>query len=181
LLGRLILLFVFVPLADLVLLLYLSDVIGWQTSIGIVILSGIVGAWAAKLSFYSVQKRARAQLGAASGVTGASGISGASDLLTDGAMIFFAAGLLLTPGFITDVVGFSLLIPPVRRWYKARVSRWFKKNFKIKTMSMESMRHGGESGEHHGRGFDDRETVDGEVLRTEAPTGQEAETRKIVE
>ncbi len=148
LLGRLILLFVLVPLADLILLIYLSDVIGWRISIGIVIVSGIVGAWAARLSFHAVQKRARTQLGQ---------ISGATDLLTDGAMIFFAAGLLLTPGFITDAVGFSLLIPPVRRWCKTRVSNWFKKIFKIKMMSMESMQRGGEY---------DEGTVDGEVLRT---------------
>jgi len=158
LLGRLILLFVLVPLADLFLLIYLSDQIGWRISMGIVILSGIVGAWAARMSFRSVQQRARTQLGQ---------ISGAADLLTDGAMIFFAAGLLLTPGFITDAVGFLLLIPPVRGWFKVLLSNWFRKHFKIKMMSMgptESMRRRDETDYDEG-------TVDGEVLRTD-PTSK---------
>lgn len=46
--------------------------------------------------------------------------------LANGAMILFAGALLLTPGFFTDIVGLSLLIPAVRRraylWLRARVS-----------------------------------------------------------
>lgn len=142
-LGKLILIFVFVPLADLVLLLMLSDYTGWPFSIAMVILSGIIGAWLAKRSYRSVWNRA-----AQSGLQ-----SGASDLLTDGAMIFFAAGLLLTPGFITDVVGFSLLIPACRKWYKSKISGWFKRNFKIQTVTF-----GPRSSQT------DEGVVDGEVL-----------------
>ena len=49
--------------------------------------------------------------------------------IQDGLMIVFAAALLLTPGLLTDAVGFVLLIPPgrelVRRWLLARVVRGF--------------------------------------------------------
>jgi UPF0716 protein FxsA len=140
-LGRLILLFVLVPLADLFLLMYLSSKIGWPTSIGAVIVSGILGAWLAKMSWRAVGRKVqdRLQRGNMS-----------PDLLTDGAMIFFAAGLLLTPGFITDAVGLSLLIPTCRRWYKIRIVNWMKRNFKIQVVKTSSMNNS----------F----TVDGEVV-----------------
>jgi len=95
-LGRLILLFILLPLADLWLLLVLSNKTSWQFS---VLLRGEFS----------------------------------TELLSDGAMIFFAAGLLLTPGFITDAIGLSVLIPPIRNWYKKLMAKWFKvkTNFEI--------------------------------------------------
>lgn len=125
-LGKLILIFVFVPLADLALLMVMSSYTGWQFSVALVILSGILGAYLAKRSSHAVgiKIRERLQRGQMS-----------PDLLTDGAMIFFAAGLLLTPGFITDAVGLSLLIPVCRRWYKARILNWLKRNFKFEVVS----------------------------------------------
>lgn len=140
-LGKLILLFVLVPLADLFLLMYLSSVTGWPFSIGAVIVSGIVGAWLAKLSWRSVGRKVRERMTQG---------NMSPDLLTDGAMIFFAAGLLLTPGFITDAVGFSLLIPACRKWYKTRIVNWMKRNFKIVEIQMSPMQ--------------DPNTVDGEVV-----------------
>ena len=126
-LGKLILIFVLVPLADLVLLMALSDYTGWQFTVGMVVLSGILGAYLAKRSSHAVGIKIRERM-----------LKGqkSADLLTDGAMIFFAAGLLLTPGFLTDAVGLSLLIPVCRRWYKARVTNWIKRNFKVQVVQM---------------------------------------------
>ncbi len=126
-LGKLILLFVLLPLADLVLLMVLSSYTGWQFSVALVIISGIAGAYLAKLSYKSVLKKFSRSAAANQMPT---------ELLTDGAMIFFAAGLLLTPGFITDAIGFSLLIPPCRRWYKRRLSNWVKRNFQFQVVQM---------------------------------------------
>jgi UPF0716 protein FxsA len=42
------------------------------------------------------------------------------DAMVDGAGLTLAAGLLVTPGLITDAMGFALLVPQVRRW----VLRW---------------------------------------------------------
>ena len=141
-LGKLILLFVLVPLADLFLLMFLSSKTGWPFSIGAVIVSGILGAWLAKLSWRSVGRKFRTQLPQGNMT---------SELLTDGAMIFFAAGLLLTPGFITDAVGLTLLIPACRRWYQARIVNWMKRNFKIQVVQSSP--------------FQDPNTVDGEVIK----------------
>jgi len=142
--ARLLLLFIIVPLADLFLLMMMSSYTGWPFSIGMVIVSAIVGAWLAKRSYRGVIAKIRERVGQGR-VTG--------DLLTDGAMIFFAGGLLLTPGFITDLVGFSLLIPTCRRWYKARITNWLKRNVNFQMVQMPM-----------GNRPNDPNTVDGEVL-----------------
>ena len=123
-LGRLILLFILLPLADLWLLLVLSNRTSWQFSVLLVIISGLIGAYLARRSSKAVWSKIQSKLGRGEFST---------ELLSDGAMIFFAAGLLLTPGFITDAIGLSILIPPIRNWYKTVVARWFKlqTNFQI--------------------------------------------------
>jgi UPF0716 protein FxsA len=123
-LGRLIILFIVVPLADLWLLMALADKTGWQTSVALVIVSGIIGAYLAKRSSQAVWDKIRQRFSQG---------EFAADLLSDGAMIFFASGLLLTPGFITDAVGLSILIPPIRGFYKRKIVKWFKlkANFQV--------------------------------------------------
>jgi UPF0716 protein FxsA len=144
-LGKLILIFVLVPLADLILLMELSAVTGWPFSIAMVVVSGIIGAYLAKRSVKAVGVKIRERM-----VRG----QFSPDLLTDGAMIFFAAGLLLTPGFITDAVGLSILIPSCRRWYKDRISNWMKRNIKFQMVQMPTA-DGSQM---------DPNTVDGEVV-----------------
>ena len=128
-LGRLILLFVLLPLADLWLLLVLSSYTSWQFSVLMVIVSGLIGAYLARRSSRAVWSKMQSKLG--QGVFSA-------ELLSDGAMIFFAAGLLLTPGFITDAIGLSILFPPARNWYKTLIAKWFniQTNFEILTPQM---------------------------------------------
>ena len=142
--ARLLLLFIIVPLVDLTLLLVLSRLTHWTTTILLVIVSGIIGAWLAKRQSDSVGFKIREQLTQNQMPSG---------LLTDGAMILFAAGLLITPGLITDLFGLSLLIPATRSWYKSWAVKWFKEHFKIKVTKM--------SGHSP---FTDPNVVDGEVV-----------------
>ncbi len=121
-LGKLILLFILVPLADLILLLQLSKYIGWQWTSVSVIVSGILGAWLARQQSMRVLGKIRDQLSRNQVPAG---------LLTDGAMIMLASGLLLTPGLLTDFAGLTLLIPVCRNWYKARLTAYFKSRIKI--------------------------------------------------
>jgi UPF0716 protein FxsA len=150
-LGRLILLFILVPLADLVLLMVLSQYIGWQISVALVILSGIIGAYLARRSSMAVFQKLRTKMSQG---------QMSPDLLSDGAMILFAAGLLLTPGFITDVVGLSLLFPACRGVYKRWLTGWFKKHFKFQVLTPANMPQSPR---------DDGRTVDGEVVRHHNP------------
>lgn len=130
-LGFLILLFVLIPLADLTLLLVLSAYIGWKVSLALVIVSGILGAWLARLSYRSVIRKFS---------SGALKDGLSLELFTDGMMIFFAAGMLLTPGFLTDAFGFSLLIPACRKWYRQRVANWIHKHAKIQISRFSTFR-----------------------------------------
>ena len=120
--GRLLLLFILVPLADLILLLVIAGWTHWTTTVLLVILSGIVGAWLAKRQSNLLGIKIRDQM-----------IQNMvpSNLLTDGALIIFAAALLITPGLITDVVGLTLLIPVTRAWYKHQAMRIIKKHFTV--------------------------------------------------
>ena len=122
-LARLLLIFILVPLADLFLSLALSDYITPAGTIALVVVSGIIGAWLAKNQIGKVGIRIRNLL---------SQNQIPADLLTDGGMILFAAGLLITPGLLTDLLGFSLLIPTCRTWYKSWAVKWIKKNFTVK-------------------------------------------------
>ena len=154
-LGKLIFLFIAVPLADLTLLIVMSAYTGWAFSIAVVVVSGIIGAILAKRSVNSVFSKIKRNF--ASGQI-------SPDLLTDGAMILFAAGLLLTPGFLTDAFGLSVLIPQSRRWYRSILAKWFKEsvNFRYVQIPMPS----------------NENTVDGDVLNKSDPTATE-EPRKI--
>ena len=144
--ARLLFLFIVIPLIDLTLLLVLAQYLTWQVTIATVIISGIIGAWLASHQGRSVKIRMRDQMMQNQLPTG---------LLTDGAMILFAAGLLITPGLITDLFGFSLLIPPIREFYKRAISGWVKRNFKVQVV---------EFGSQQTSSFEDPNVVEGTVV-----------------
>lgn len=101
----LLLLFTLLPLGELALLLRTGERIGALPTLGIVFLTGVVGAALARWQGLRTLRRLQEELGRG-------GIPTAP--LFDGAMILVAGCLLVTPGLITDTVGFLLLVPPVR-------------------------------------------------------------------
>ena len=120
--ARLLLLFILVPLADLVLLLLIHKNTSIFFTVALIVVSGIIGAWLARQQGASVKNKIRNEFQQNLMPSG---------LLTDGAMILFAAGLLITPGLLTDMFGFSLLIPACRGWYKKKSMAWIKEHFKV--------------------------------------------------
>lgn len=144
---RLFLLFVFVPLAELILLLLIAQVTSIWVSIGLVIVSGLIGAWMVKRAGVSVMRRIREKLAANQMPT---------ESLADAGLILFAGGLLLTPGLITDVVGLSMLIPKTRQWYKKKITAWLRKSFQIKTFTKATGMH------------DEADVVDSYAVKKEA-------------
>lgn len=111
-LPRLLLLFTSVPLLELVLLVYLKQQTSWTFTIGLVLATGAVGAVLMKFQGLLVWRRMGEKLRTGEAPT---------DALLDGLMILGAGCLLLTPGILTDVLGFSLLLPPVRSMIRNRV------------------------------------------------------------
>ncbi len=161
--GRLLFLFIVVPLVDLTLLLVISQYLTWQVTIATVIISGIIGAWLASRQGRSVKIRMRDQMMQNQLPTG---------LLTDGAMILFAAGLLITPGLITDAFGFSLLIPPIREFYKRAISGWVKKNFQVKVVDFNQF-------EQQSGAWGDPDVVEGRVVKPENEAHSDLKNRGL--
>ena len=107
---RLIILFTVVPLIELALLIELGQQIGLGNTIIIVVLTGFIGAALARSEGFGVLQRIQSELNQG---------QIPADSLFDGALILAGALLLLTPGLVTDVIGFVLLVPPSRKRLKA--------------------------------------------------------------
>lgn len=116
--GRLFLLFLVVPLVDLALLVTIGGRIGLAPTVAIVILTAVAGSWLARREGVAAWRRVQSKL-----TTG--GVPGPE--LIDGLVILLSGTLLLTPGFLTDIVGFLGLLPPTRavarRWLRSRFER----------------------------------------------------------
>lgn len=113
-LSRLALLFIAVPLLELFILIRLGGAIGLMPTLALCVLTGVAGAWLARRegmrALWSFQERL-----ARGGVPGRA--------LMDGLCILIGGAVLLTPGLLTDLLGFALLLPPSRRWIQARMKR----------------------------------------------------------
>ncbi len=103
----LMLLFFAVPLVEIYVLLEVGGVIGALPTIGLVVLTAVIGAGLIRAQGVTTLRRVQQQL--EQGELPAVGIIEAALLLVSGA-------LLLTPGFVTDTIGFLILVPPLRRW-----------------------------------------------------------------
>jgi UPF0716 protein FxsA len=97
--------FILIPLAELAVLIAVGDVIGLVPTLVLLLVVSVAGAWLAKREGLAAWRRF--QLALADGRMPTVEVA-------DGAMILLAGALLLTPGFLSDVVGVLLLLPPTR-------------------------------------------------------------------
>ncbi len=100
-------LFLTVPLIEIALFIQIGGLIGLFPTLGIVVLTAIIGTWLVRSQGRQALENLRQSFGA---------LNDPTEPLAHGAMILFSGALLLTPGFFTDAVGFALLIPGVRAW-----------------------------------------------------------------
>ena len=111
-------LFIGIPIIEIYLLAWVGSEIGFLNTLGIVIATGVIGASLAKSQGMEVIRRMQVSMHQGALPTGA---------LVDGALILFAGALLITPGVLTDVIGFLLLIPMTRWMARGTVVKWAKK------------------------------------------------------
>lgn len=142
-LFRLLLLFVLVPVAELMLLIRLGEWIGLWPTLGLIVVTGVVGSMLARQQGFSVLRRLQSRLGQG-------GLPGRE--LLDGAIILVSGALLLTPGVVTDVVGFAGLIPPTRALIRAGLGRWLKKKVRSDSANFQIFWSGSGSAGGPGRG-----------------------------
>ncbi|MDQ0298585.1 UPF0716 protein FxsA [Salibacterium salarium] len=113
-----VLLLIIVPALEIGVLILSGNTIGIWPTILLIILTGLLGAWLAKKEGLETIRTAQLQM--QNGEV-------PSTLVIDGICILIGGTVLLTPGFITDVIGFLLLIPYTRGMLKALLQKLFNK------------------------------------------------------
>ena len=112
---KLLILFISVPIIELFLLIEVGKKISWELTVLIIFITAIIGARLTKIQGSQTIKNVQSALRL--------GKIPHREVL-DGLMILVAGAILLTPGFLTDFVGFCLLIPKLRSYLQK-----FLKNF----------------------------------------------------
>jgi UPF0716 protein FxsA len=97
--------FLIVPLIEIGLFIEIGGAIGLWPTLAIVVVTAVLGAWLVRAQGIMAMGRLRSSF---------SRLEDPAEPLAHAAMILIAGALLLTPGFFTDVIGFALLMPPVR-------------------------------------------------------------------
>ncbi len=119
---RLLLLLTIVPIVELTILLRLAERFSWGPSIALVRVTGVLGAWLARREGLKAFGRIQEEMARGEAPTGA---------MVDGFLILLAGVVLVTPGILTDLFGFALLIPPCRGWIRKRLAAAIKKRVVI--------------------------------------------------
>lgn len=115
-LFRLFLCFTLIPVAELYILIHLGGIIGGLNTVILVIVTGFIGAYLARMEGLNTMIKVRQNLN--------QGRMPAEELL-DAFIILIAGLLLITPGLLTDTAGLLLLWPPTRNIFK----RYLRKKF----------------------------------------------------
>lgn len=137
------LLFLLVPLVEIYVLIEVGTVIGALPTIALCVLTAVVGAGLLRVQGFQTMRRAQENLNR--------GEIPAIEMF-EGVALAFGGALLLTPGFLTDAVGFLCLVPWTRRWL-------------IRAALARMQVHYGPAGGSRGPGGPGRRTIEGEFQR----------------
>jgi UPF0716 protein FxsA len=139
------LLFVVMPVVEMWLLITVGAEIGAMATIGLVLLTAVVGAKLLREQGFATLWRGQRKL--------EEGKLPAQEIV-EGIILAVSGALLLTPGFITDVIGFAGLIPPIRALFVSRL---------ISKMVVAPM--GGQaSGFYYQQGMQSGDIIEGEAV-----------------
>ena len=115
-LFRLFLCFTLIPVAELYILIHLGGIIGGLNTVMLVIITGFIGAYLARMEGLNTMIKVRQSLN--------QGLMPAEELI-DAFIILIAGLVLITPGLLTDMAGLLLFLPPTRNTFK----RYLRKKF----------------------------------------------------
>lgn len=139
------LLFVVMPVVEMWLLITVGTEIGAMATIGLVLLTAVVGAKLLREQGFATLWRGQRKL--------EEGKLPAQEIV-EGIILAVSGALLLTPGFITDAIGFAGLIPPIRALFVSRL---------ISKMVVAPM--GGQaSGFYYQQGMQSGDIIEGEAV-----------------
>ena len=129
--------FIGVPLLEIAVFIEVGDRLGLWNTLAVVILTAFIGTWLLRIQGLATLARARGQID--------QGVLPTSELF-DGLCLLFAGALLLTPGFVTDTVGFALFVPQLRNLLR----QWLGKRLELSMTG--STLHGSSGHRHSGPG-----------------------------
>ena len=138
----LVVLFIVVPIAELAVLIQIGQLIGVWWTIALLVADAILGSLLARSQGRLTWRRFNEALSA--------GRMPAREVM-DGALVLFGGALLLTPGFISDILGLLLLLPPTRALVRAVLVRRFAERM---VASMSGPRVGGGPGSRPRQAYD---------------------------
>ena len=121
----LIILFIVVPVAELYVIIKVGELIGVWPTLALLLADALLGSWLLKHQGRSAWRRFNEAL-AARRFPGRE--------VVDGALIIVGGTLLLTPGFLTDIVGVFLLLPPTRAIVRRVLKRFTIGRFAVVAM-----------------------------------------------
>ena len=153
--ALLVLLFIVVPIAELYVIIQVGQLIGALPTIAILVADSILGSLLLRSQGRAAWRRFNEAL--------AERRPPAREVL-DGALIIFGGALLLTPGFMTDVLGLFLLVPPTRAVVRRALVRVFSRRFVVVAAGAAA---GGRAA--GGRSTPERYDVDGTAVDVEPP------------
>ena len=122
LMGLFFLAFLAIPIAEIALFITIGQRIGLLYTLLLIVLTAVIGAYLVSRQGRGVWSRFQSQLAAGS-------FPGLE--LAHGAMVLVGGALLVTPGFLTDAIGFSLMVPAVREWLRRRGIKRFRSGVEI--------------------------------------------------
>lgn len=112
----LLLIFILIPIIEIAVFIQVGDLLGLGATLAVVFITAIIGVRLLKQQ--GLRTWQEVQQTTAKGQVPATEMASAAQLL-------FAGGLLLTPGFVTDAIGFALMVPAVRLSIaKLMMARW---------------------------------------------------------
>lgn len=124
-LGRLFLLFTLVPIVELWLLISLGQVIGAPLTVGLVLVTGAIGAWLAKKEGGRVLREWQGAV--QRGELPREG-------LTSSLLVLIGGVLLVTPGVLSDIAGLTLLFPATRRRLAGVIAERVQRRILVQTV-----------------------------------------------
>ncbi|MEQ9146199.1 MAG: FxsA family protein [Parvibaculaceae bacterium] len=143
--------FVLVPLAEIAVFVEVGGIIGLWPTLGVVVLTAFLGTGLLRAQGLAAFGRAQAAM--------AEGRLPVEEVV-HGFCLVIAGALLLTPGFLTDAVGFALFVPPVRLALGRAALRWMSKHGTVHVYTNEGPRRAPQS---------EPGVVDGEAEEVETP------------
>jgi len=108
------LIFVVIPMAEIMLFMAVGEHIGFFTTLFMAFLTAVIGGWIVKYQGLHTLADIRRSMDAGQIPLGE---------LFDGICLIIAGATLITPGFLTDFIGFALLVPPIRNLMRAAIRK----------------------------------------------------------